>query len=193
MRRLQTVPLWLDEGLAEYFEVPGAEPGTVNNEYAVRLARAVQSGWRPDIHRLERLEKVEQMHRADYRESWAWVHFMLHSTPDGKQVLLDYLQSLQRTDHPGFLKHVADCRVARSRCPVSQLRRHAEYVSPMAVDAVDTGAIHRRKTPRNDLPRQRAVVSVIFQLQRCSHWLCQCKSKYGLDLPITGRASRTPI
>ena len=102
---LRTVPLWLDEGLAEYFEVPGAQPGTVNNEYAVRLAGAVQSGWRPDIHRLEQLEKVEQMHRADYRESWAWVHFMLHSTPDGKQVLLDYLQSLRDTDHPDLLSN----------------------------------------------------------------------------------------
>lgn len=100
---LKTVPLWLDEGLAEYFEVPGSEPGTVNNEYAVRLARAVQSGWRPDIRRLERLEKVEQMHRADYRESWAWVHFMLHSTPDGRQVLLDYLQELRETEHPSEL------------------------------------------------------------------------------------------
>lgn len=100
---LRTVPLWLDEGLAEYFEVPGETPGTVNNEYAVRLAHAVQTGWRPDVHRLERLEKVEQMHRADYRESWAWVHFMLNGTPDGKQVLLDYLQELRKTDRPGKL------------------------------------------------------------------------------------------
>ncbi len=100
---LKTVPLWLDEGLAEYFEVPGQEPGTVNNEYAIRLARAVQTGWRPDIHRLEQLEKVEQMHRADYRESWAWVHFMIHSTPDGKGVLLDYLRELRETDEPSQL------------------------------------------------------------------------------------------
>lgn len=100
---LQTVPLWLDEGLAEYFEVPGDEPGTVNNEYSTRLARAVQSGWRPDIRRLERLEKVDQMHRADYRESWAWVHFMLHGSPDAKLVLLEYLQELEATDRPGKL------------------------------------------------------------------------------------------
>jgi len=97
---LQTVPLWLDEGLAEYFEVPGLEPGTVNNDYAVRLARAVQTGWRPDIHRLERLETVDEMQREDYRESWAWVHFMLHSSPDSRQVLLDYLKELRYTAEP---------------------------------------------------------------------------------------------
>lgn len=92
---LETVPLWLDEGLAEYFEVSGPKPGAVHPEYAERLATAIHNGWKPDMERLERLEKVEQMQRADYREAWAWVHFMLHSSPDTKQQLLAYLQDLR--------------------------------------------------------------------------------------------------
>lgn len=100
---LETVPLWLDEGLAEYFEVAGPAPGGVNRDYVTKLATAVQNGWRPDLERLEQLEKVEQMQRTDYREAWAWVHYMLHDSPDSKQVLLSYVQELRHTASPAPL------------------------------------------------------------------------------------------
>ncbi len=97
---LLEVPLWIDEGLAEYFEVVGPEPGSINPEYAERLSKAIQNGWEPDLARLESLEKVEQMQRADYREAWAWVHFMLHHTPDTRQVLLTYVSELKTNRNP---------------------------------------------------------------------------------------------
>jgi hypothetical protein len=109
---LETVPLWLDEGLAEYFEVPGESPGEVNPEYAQKLATSVQNGWRPDLVRLERLEKVEQMQRTDYREAWAWIHFMLHSSPDTKHVLLTYLQELRTAPHPSHLSESLKADIA---------------------------------------------------------------------------------
>jgi hypothetical protein len=97
---LTNVPLWLDEGLAEYFEVAGPEPGTVNVEYAHRLAEALANGWKPDIERLERLEEFSQMQRFDYQEAWAWVHFMLHSTPEAKEALVAYLRDLRTQTQP---------------------------------------------------------------------------------------------
>jgi hypothetical protein len=100
---LEAVPLWLDEGLAEYFEVAGPTPGRVNGEHAQLLVTAVQNGWRPDMDRLETLEKVSHMHREDYREAWAWVHYMLHSSPDTRQVLLNYLHELRTNAKPGPL------------------------------------------------------------------------------------------
>lgn len=100
---LDNVPLWLDEGLAEYFEVAGPTPGGVNPGYAKRLTDSIKNGWKPDMERLERLEKVEQMQRYDYCESWAWMHFLLHSTPDTKQCLLDYLQQLRHNSRPEAL------------------------------------------------------------------------------------------
>jgi hypothetical protein len=100
---LEGVPLWLDEGLAEYFEVAGARPGGVNVEHAQLLATAVHNGWRPDLDRLEMLEKVEQMQRTHYREAWAWVHYMLHSSPDTRQVLLNYIHELRTDPNPGSL------------------------------------------------------------------------------------------
>ncbi|HBH51478.1 MAG TPA: hypothetical protein DDY91_06245, partial [Planctomycetaceae bacterium] len=102
---LTNVPLWLDEGLAEYFEVGGSIPGQINNEHAQLLASDVQRGaWRPDLARLEYLEEVKDMARADYREAWAWVHFMMHSSPDTRQVLLEYLQELRTNPNPGPLR-----------------------------------------------------------------------------------------
>lgn len=97
---LKGVPIWLDEGLAEYFEVPAAQNG-VNAKHVDPLR---QPTMRFDLDRLERLEEVHQMTPAEYRESWAWVHLMLRSTPQAKQALLSYLQDLRQTANPGPLR-----------------------------------------------------------------------------------------
>lgn len=96
---LRTVPLWLDEGIAEYFEVPRHQRQR-HPEHAPRLAVALSNGWRPDLRRLEQIETVAQMQRADYQEAWAWVHFLLHEAPDGRELLVDYCQSLRKSDKP---------------------------------------------------------------------------------------------
>lgn len=94
---LPVVPLWLDEGLAEYFETGDGGPDGLHPDHARGLAVAVENGWRPDLQRLEQLEEVAEMQRADYQESWAWVHYLLHDNPDGRALLTDYLQSLRET------------------------------------------------------------------------------------------------
>jgi hypothetical protein len=100
---LAAVPLWLDEGLAEYFEVPGTTPGAMNGDYPQQLAGAVSRGWRPDIGRLEGIEDFSQMRRLDYQESWAWVHYLLHASPDSRQELLAYIGDLRDAEHPPAL------------------------------------------------------------------------------------------
>ncbi len=99
---LEGVPLWLDEGLAEYFEVVGY-PGSINVEHAQLLAKEVHNGWRPNLDQLEKLEKVEQMKRPHYREAWAWVHYMLHGSPETRQVMLNYIHELRTNANPGLL------------------------------------------------------------------------------------------
>ncbi len=86
---LPGVPLWLDEGLAEYFETP--TPGAANGDYPELLARAVADGWRPDLARLEGMDDFAALSRQDYAESWAWVHLMM--TGD-RTVILDHLAAL---------------------------------------------------------------------------------------------------
>lgn len=99
---LADVPLWLDEGLAEYFEVT-SQPRGLNRDYAMRLASNLAQGWKPDLDRLELLETVDDMQKADYLEAWAWVHFMLHHSEETRTVLVSYLHELRTTGKPGAL------------------------------------------------------------------------------------------
>ncbi len=97
---IRNVPIWIDEGLAEYFEVADGLPGRVNTDYANRLATALGNGWRPDLKRLERIDEFSKMQQVDYQESWSWVHFMLHSTPEAREALVSYLRDLKTSSRP---------------------------------------------------------------------------------------------
>lgn len=87
---LPVVPLWVDEGFAEYFELPTAA-GIPREDYLNELSRLLHNGWKPNLKRLEQLETVGEMQRLDYAESWAWVHWMLHNNPQTRRSLLEYL------------------------------------------------------------------------------------------------------
>jgi Lipopolysaccharide kinase (Kdo/WaaP) family len=97
---MKRVPLWLDEGLAEYFEIAGPQPGGINHEYANKLSVLLAQGWRPNLKRLESFDDNAQMRRSDYQEAWAWVHFMLNGSPEAKHVLLSYLADLRKNPDP---------------------------------------------------------------------------------------------
>ncbi len=99
---LKGVPLWLDEGLAEYFELPPDRNG-VNYQHVALLRHNPGETHKPDLVHLEQLSEVKQMNPAEYREAWAWVHLMLRDTPEGKAVLLAYLQKLRTNPDPGPL------------------------------------------------------------------------------------------
>lgn len=99
---LPIVPLWLDEGLAEYYEVPADQraydnPHLSPTRWSARFYR-VRS-----LPELEELTDVSQMGSAEYRAAWAWVHFLLHGPPEARQTLIRYLQDLQRNVPAGRL------------------------------------------------------------------------------------------
>ena len=99
---LPFVPMWLDEGLAEYFEVTHEQRAS-HNPHLGELKRRLLVGWRPDLKRLESKERLENMDAADYRESWAWAHFMLHGPTEVRQVLADYLFDVEQGNPAGLL------------------------------------------------------------------------------------------
>jgi hypothetical protein len=86
------IPLWLDEGLAEYFET-SAWAGSVNPAHVAALSVSVGQGWRPDLDRLSRLKDLWQVRPDDYRESWLWVHYLMHSSEEARQSLIDGLST----------------------------------------------------------------------------------------------------
>jgi len=94
------IPLWLDEGLAEFFEVPRGQRG-INREhlefFRVRLGRR---DWQPNLERLERLDRPLEMTLDQYAECWAWVHLLLEGPPAQRKILPRYLADLRLTDSP---------------------------------------------------------------------------------------------
>ncbi|MFV1968848.1 MAG: DUF1570 domain-containing protein [Pirellulaceae bacterium] len=101
---LPLVPLWLDEGLAEYFEVPAADrPG--KHPHMTKVRWSARFGNIPKLERLEQIRELEQMGQKEYREAWAWVHFMLDGSSEARDELTKYLAALQSHSPPGILSH----------------------------------------------------------------------------------------
>ena len=93
-------PLWLDEGLAKYFEVPPGRHG-LNRQYVQQIADAMRKGaWHPNLRRLERLDPAGDMSQEDYVESWAWIHYLLESQPPQADLLRQYLADLREKHVP---------------------------------------------------------------------------------------------
>ncbi|GEM_PF-1093837 len=86
-----SVPLWLDEGLAEYFETD-PEAHHMQCGHVAELWEALRTGvWRPSLERLERIERVTELSRRDYAEAWLWVHLLLQSDAIPPGFLVSYL------------------------------------------------------------------------------------------------------
>ncbi|MBM4090959.1 MAG: hypothetical protein FJ276_16280 [Planctomycetes bacterium] len=100
---LPTVPLWLDEGLAEYFEVP-VDQRVYDNPHCSPTRWAARFGRVRPLRDLEQLRDVRELGEAEYRASWAWVHFMLHGPPEAHTVLVQYLRDIQSNMPPGTLE-----------------------------------------------------------------------------------------
>jgi hypothetical protein len=116
---LKDVPLWLDEGLAEFYEQPAEWQG-INYRHLEYLR---EGAFRPDLARLEGLTKVEQMRSAEYRDSWAWVHWMLKGDETAREVLLGYLQQLRTNPNPGLLSSRLSAELSD---PAAALQQHLQ-------------------------------------------------------------------
>lgn len=98
---LKNVPMWLDEGLAEYFEALPDLRG-MNQTHAAALVAGkelTQANW-PDLIALEKHTEVAQMQVADYRAAWGLVHWLLRGSSPGREVLLRYVQTLRLSAPP---------------------------------------------------------------------------------------------
>lgn len=108
---LPVTPLWLDEGLAEYFEV-AADQRANGNPHHKYVRWSAYFGQTPCLEDLEQIREVKQMTSSRYRQAWAWVHFMLHGPPAAREELRRYLADLQALTPPGLLS-----RRLRDRLP----------------------------------------------------------------------------
>jgi hypothetical protein len=99
---LPSVPLWLDEGLAEYFEMP-EELRAYDHPHLATLRWDLRLGRRQSIPSLEKRKDLSGMGPMEYRFSWGWVHFMLHGPIVAHRTLVEYLAEIRRGGSPGPL------------------------------------------------------------------------------------------
>jgi hypothetical protein len=107
---LPMVPLWLDEGLAEYFEVQYDERAS-GNPHQAALKWNLRLGMTPHLAKLEAKRDVAEMSASDYRDAWAWVHFMLHGPSEAHQELVQFLGDIRAGTPPGQLSQRLERRL----------------------------------------------------------------------------------
>lgn len=94
---VQGVPLWLDEGLAEFY---GAPDGSGYQARHANLVRSrFQQGGNVGLARLESLTDHQQMGTPEYAAAWSWTHFMMRGPAEVNSLIPTYLASL-RSDTP---------------------------------------------------------------------------------------------
>jgi hypothetical protein len=92
------LPLWLDEGLAEYTEVPRGHAGLNQPHLRLLLDKLANFGWKPDLARLERLGSASDMTQLDYAEAWAWVYWLMEGDLARRQIVQGYVDELRKND-----------------------------------------------------------------------------------------------
>lgn len=95
---VRNLPLWLDEGLAEYAEVPRGHAGLNQPHLRLLLEKLANYGWKPDLARLERLADASEMTQLDYAESWAWVYWLMEGDLARRQIVQGYLEELRKNE-----------------------------------------------------------------------------------------------
>lgn len=97
-QHLQFLPMWMDEGLAEYFEEEPNQRHLSSRTKGIRWKSA--TGWTPDLERLEKITAADDMDSSDYRDSWAICSFLINDSDDSKALLRDYLQEIHKGKAP---------------------------------------------------------------------------------------------
>ncbi len=92
---IPNTPLWLDEGIAEYFETPRGWDGLHAAHLKLLDAQARKGVWKPDLSRLDKLATIDEMTQRDYAESWLWLHFLLQTTRERRLLLQRHLNVLR--------------------------------------------------------------------------------------------------
>ncbi len=115
------LPLWVDEGLAEYFEVPRGWRGLNRPHVDMLVDELRQNRWTPDMRRLEQIGSAGDMTQRDYAESWAWVHLLMETTTPRRELLCGQLERLRSNGNAPPMSQVV---AAAEKSPNQLLAAH---------------------------------------------------------------------
>ncbi len=105
-QHLPFLPLWLDEGIAEYIEEPAHSRTTSNRLKTARWKS--RTGWRPSLKSLEAIPSADDMDADDYRDSWAWTCLLLNESPESLEMLQHYVSRIHQGEAPGPFSRFAE-------------------------------------------------------------------------------------
>ncbi len=80
------LPLWLDEGLAKYFEAERSRRFD-GHAYLQEVSQRASRGIVPTLQPLEAADQLSEFKEPHYRDSWAWVHFLIHRSAATRELL----------------------------------------------------------------------------------------------------------
>ncbi|MBR5242865.1 MAG: hypothetical protein IKW13_01390 [Thermoguttaceae bacterium] len=84
------LPIWLDEGIAEYFEAAPEERLT-NPVWRAQTVERLRRGKFSTLESLEKIVGIEGMTVAKYGDSWAWVCWFLNGPEAAREAFRQYL------------------------------------------------------------------------------------------------------
>jgi hypothetical protein len=88
-----SMPLWIDEGLAELFELD-LYPSLLRDRAKEALVDFAKVDG-PNIKRLEAIKSIHQMGREEYREALCWAHWFLNGDKRARDVFYSFLTDLK--------------------------------------------------------------------------------------------------
>ena len=97
--KIGRLPIWIDEGLAEYFEAP-IDQRIYKEPYFTQIKRNVSYNLLapvPDLKKLENIKKMGDFLEIHYRNSWSWMNFMIND-PARQKILGNYLVLCKKAD-----------------------------------------------------------------------------------------------
>jgi hypothetical protein len=120
---LPYVPLWLDEGLASYYEIGQS---SLEHPFASRVRWSLRLGWRPKLTSLEAIARSSDMDVGAYRHAWAWVDFLLNESDESRAVLAGYLKNIADGQPPEPLSDVLTTKLPDAEKRLVQYFAHRD-------------------------------------------------------------------
>ncbi|MFN7706697.1 MAG: hypothetical protein ACK5O5_00175, partial [bacterium] len=138
---IPNLPVWIDEGIAEYYEVQESSEA-LHPVHGSRIAWLVRLGHAPSLKAMERDSFDPGSSSGSYGDAWGWIHFLMTHSEASRRVLVDHLAAM----HAGNDRSTLHQRLEQSLGnPRLEFLRHyqaavAKESNPVASAAVTSNA-----------------------------------------------------
>ncbi len=135
------LPVWIDEGIAEYYEVPD-DSEALHPVHGSRIAWLVRLGHAPSLKAMEQDSFDPGSSTGSYGDAWGWIHFLMTHSEVSRRVLVDHLAAMHAGDDRSTLHQRLERSLGNPR--LAFLRHYQAAVAkegaPVASTANTSGA-----------------------------------------------------